>query len=336
MDKKPVIAITMGDPGGVGPEIIMKALNAGAVRECCRPLIVGDLKVFEAVKWSLPIGTHVEFRPVKDAGVDPGKATAIIDMDMVGPDELTIGRPGAYAGRASVAFIKKAVEMALAGDVDAVVTAPINKETLKMAGYPYPGHTELLAELTAAADFGMMLAGGGLRVMLVTIHVALRDVPSLINKDVVLKAIKLAGKACREMGVENPRLVVCGLNPHAGEGGMFGDEEILHITPACDNARAAGLDVSGPLPPDTVFFKARRGDFDAVVAMYHDQGLIPLKMLAFGSAVNITVGLPIIRTSVDHGTAYDIAGKGIADPSSMIEAVRLAARLAGAAGRRRA
>ena len=328
MPEKPVIAITMGDPGGVGPEIILKALNAKAVWDSCRPVIVGDLKVLDIAKWSLPIGTHMEFMAVENPDDLPAHAAAIIDMDAVKPDELTVGRPGAYAGRAAVAYIKKAVELAIAGRVDAVVTAPINKETLKMAGFKYPGHTELLAELTGTAEFGMMLVGGGLRVMLATIHVALKDAPGLITKAAVLKAIRLADRACREMGLDRPRIVVCGLNPHAGEGGIFGDEEALYITPACDEARGAGMAVTGPLPPDTVFFKARRGDFDAVVAMYHDQGLIPLKMLAFGHAVNITVGLPIIRTSVDHGTAYDIAGQGIADPSSLIEAVKLASEMA--------
>ncbi len=242
--------------------------------------------------------------------------------------ELTPGRAGAYAGRAVVEYIRKAVLLATQGEVAAITTAPINKETLKMAGYSWPGHTELLAELTGTSDFGMMLAGGGLRVIIATIHCALKDVPGLITKDGVLRTIRLAARACRELGIETPRIVVAGLNPHAGEAGIFGDEEILHISPACEQARAEGLAVTGPLPPDTLFYKAKRGDFDIVVAMYHDQGLIPLKMLAFGSAVNVTIGLPIIRTSVDHGTAYDIAGQGIADPASLIEALKMAAQIA--------
>ena len=228
-----------------------------------------------------------------------------------------------------MACIKKAVQLALDKKVDAVVTAPITKETLKMAGYPYPGHTELLAELTGAKEYSMLLTGGGLRVVLVTIHEALRDVPGLVRKEGVYRAIRHADDACRMMGIPEPKVAVCGLNPHAGESGLFGDEEITEISPACREARDAGINVFGPLPADTLFHRALNHDFDAVVAMYHDQGLGPLKMLAFGHAVNVTLGLPIIRTSVDHGTAYDIAGKGIANPDSLVEAIKLAALMAG-------
>ena len=327
MTKKPVIAITMGDPGGIGPEIILKALNAREVRDSARVLIVGDLGVLEGIKWRLPIGAHIPLAAVTDPACCMGGAAAVLDMGNVSPDELTIGRPGAYAGRAVVEYIKKAAQLAMSGTVSAMVTAPINKETLKMAGYAYPGHTELLAELTGARDFGMMLVGGGLRVMLVTIHCPLKDVPGMITREAVLRTIRLAERACRSLGIKTPRIAVAGLNPHAGEAGMFGDEEILHIAPACEGARSEGLDVTGPLPPDTLFYKAKRGGFDIVAAMYHDQGLIPLKMLSFGSAVNVTVGLPIIRTSVDHGTAYDIAGKGIASPDSLIAAIKLAVEM---------
>jgi len=329
MDKKPVIAITMGDPGGVGPEIILKSLNTKAVWDACRPVIIGDRGVLELAKGPLSIGTRKALSTVSDPSELAEGEAAVIDLKNVGKDELTVGKAGAYAGHAAVGYIRKAVELALAGKVDAVVTAPINKETLKMAGYKYPGHTELLAELTGTTDYGMMLVGGTLRVILVTIHCALKDVPGQINMGAVLGTIRLAYSACRAMGVPRPRIVVAGLNPHAGEGGIFGDEEILHIIPACEAARAEGMDVTGPLPPDTLFYKAHKGQFDIVVAMYHDQGLIPLKMLAFGHAVNVTVGLPIIRTSVDHGTAYDIAGKGIADPDSLISAIQLAAEMAG-------
>jgi len=334
MKNKPVIAITMGDPGGIGPEIILKALNARVVWDVCQPVIVGDLKILEGVKYSLPVGMHIQLKTVREPDVDTGKAVAVLDLNNVPMDQPTLGQPGAYAGHAVVGYIRKAVELALAGKVSAIVTAPINKETLKMAGYAYPGHTELLAELTGTKDFGMMLVGGGLRVILVTIHCALRDVPGRIDKEIVLKTIRLAVKACHGLGIDRPRIAVAGLNPHAGEAGIFGDEEILHITPACEEARAEGLDVTGPLPPDTLFYKQKKGLYDIAVCMYHDQGLIPLKMLAFGKAVNVTVGLPIIRTSVDHGTAYDIAGKGIADPESLIEAIRLAAEMAGRGGKR--
>jgi 4-hydroxythreonine-4-phosphate dehydrogenase len=325
---KPSIAITMGDPGGVGPEIILKSVGTKAVQDACRPLIIGDMKVLGEAMTPLAMSIRPKLTAVSGPYEDTGDAVGVIDLDNVALSELTPGRSGAYAGRAAVEYIRKAVTLASLGDVAAITTAPINKETLKMAGYGWPGHTELLAELTGTSDFGMMLAGGGLRVIIATIHCSLKDVPGLISKDLVLRTIRLAERACHELGIEAPRIVVAGLNPHAGESGIFGDEEILHITPACEQARAEGLAVTGPLPPDTLFYKAKRGDFDIVVAMYHDQGLIPLKMLAFGSAVNVTIGLPIIRTSVDHGTAYDIAGQGIADPASLIEALRMAALMA--------
>lgn len=328
MSDKPVIAITMGDPGGVGPEIVLKAINSNVVSNLCHPVIIGDMGVMTEARHCLPITMHLPLKTVSEPDDDTGHLAAVIDMANVAPDDLTVGKAGAYAGHASVEYIKKAVELAQAGKVAAVVTAPINKETLKMAGYGYPGHTELLAELTGTTDFGMMLVGGGLRVILVTIHTSLASVPSMITREKVLGTIRLARRACDMLGLTAPRIAVAGLNPHAGEHGLFGDEEGRHIIPACEEARAEGMKVTGPVPPDTLFHKARRGDFDIVVAMYHDQGLIPLKMLAFGSAVNVTVGLPIIRTSVDHGTAYDIAGKGIANPDSLIQAVKLAAEMA--------
>lgn len=332
MHDKPVIAITMGDPGGVGPEIVLKAINSNVVSSLCRPLIIGDMGVMSEARHCLPITMHYPLKSVTEPDEDTGHAAKVLDLANVLPGELTVGVAGAYAGRAAVGYITKAVELAQAGKVAAVVTAPINKETLKMAGYGFPGHTELLAELTGTKDFGMMLVGGGLRVILVTIHTALAGVPGLITRAKVLDTIRLAKRACSELGIRGPKIAVSGLNPHAGEGGLFGDEESRHIGPACEDARAEGMDVTGPVPPDTLFYKAKRGDFDIVVAMYHDQGLIPLKMLAFGNAVNVTVGLPIIRTSVDHGTAYDIAGKGIANPDSLIQAVKLAAEMAGRKG----
>ncbi|MHB8172839.1 MAG: 4-hydroxythreonine-4-phosphate dehydrogenase PdxA [Nitrospirota bacterium] len=336
-DIRPVLAITMGDPAGIGPEIILKALNVKAVVDCCRPVIIGNLKVLEDARGPLPLGTQRTLVKVTEPGMQASDGAAqVVDVDP-GFIPLAPGKPTAAAGHISVACIRKAVQLALDKKVDAVVTAPITKETLKMAGYPYPGHTELLAELTGAKDYAMMLTGGAdggqdLRVVLATIHVALRDVPGLVKKERVIRAIRLAEKACRMMGVSGPRVAVCGLNPHAGEGGLFGDEEITEISPACIEARNAGINVFGPLPADTLFHRAYKGDFDAVVAMYHDQGLGPLKMFAFGNAVNVTLGLPIIRTSVDHGTAYDIAGKGIASPNSLVEAIRLAARMAGKRG----
>ena len=335
-DSRPLLAITMGDPAGVGPEIILKALNVKAVVDCCRPVIVGSMKALEEAKTPLPMGTQrgllAVSEPLHEA---PSGVVEVVDVDSdlnLNLPALPPGKPTAEAGHISVACIKKAVQLALDKKVDAVVTAPITKETLKMAGYPYPGHTELLAELTGAKEYSMLLTGGGLRVVLVTIHVALRDVAGLIKKEGVLRAIRHADKACRMMGISEPKVAVCGLNPHAGESGLFGDEEIKEISPACREARGAGIKVFGPLPADTLFHRALNHDFDAVVAMYHDQGLGPLKMLAFGHAVNVTLGLPIIRTSVDHGTAYDIAGKGIANPDSLVEAIKLAALMAGKRG----
>lgn len=219
------------------------------------------------------------------------------------------------------------MDLALSKQVDGIVTAPISKEALKMAGLKWRGHTEMLADLTGTKDYAMMLIGGPLRVILVTIHTALRNVPDLITRQKVTRTIRLAKRACDMLGIRNPRIAVAGLNPHAGENGIFGDEEIRKIVPAVREAIKGGIPVSGPFPPDTIFHKAYDGDFDIIVCMYHDQGLIPLKMIAFEKGVNVTVGLPFIRTSPDHGTAYDIAWKGIADPSSMIEAIKLAAKL---------
>jgi 4-hydroxythreonine-4-phosphate dehydrogenase len=325
---KPVIAITMGDPGGIGPEIVLKALNSREVVDICRPVVVGDLGVLDEAKRALPISTHIPLVSVDGPGADTAGAVPVIDLVNVRRTDITQGRPGAYAGRAVIGYIEKAVSLALEGSVDAVVTAPISKESLRLAGSPHPGHTEMLAELTRSREFGMMLLGGGLRVILVTIHCPLKDVPAMITKDAVLRTIRLARSACADLGIMRPRIAVAALNPHAGEAGIFGSEEADHILPACDDARALGIDVTGPLPPDTVYYRANKGEFDIVVSMYHDQGLIPLKLLAFDTGVNVTVGLPIVRTSVDHGTAFDIAGKGMADPSSLIEAIHLAAGIA--------
>jgi 4-hydroxythreonine-4-phosphate dehydrogenase len=246
-----------------------------------------------------------------------------------------MGRAAANTGEASVAYITAAVRLAQAGCTAGVVTAPINKEAINLAGHEYPGHTELLADLTHSKEVGMMILGGPLKIMFATTHVALRDLSEILTADRIGRAIRLAHKALREyFGVRRPKIGVAALNPHAGEAGLFGDEERTTIRPAAQQARRRGIRATDPLPADTLFGKAARGEYDGVVAMYHDQGLIPLKLLAFGRCVNLTVGLPIIRTSVDHGTAYDIAGKGIAETGSLIEAVKLAASLATGARRR--
>ncbi len=319
------IAITMGDPGGIGPEIIVKALYRPEIRDFCIPVVVGDRIVMEEAIELLKLPIKLKIFDSSDKAVSELGSIELIDTGAL--KQFRAGKPTAEGGAAGVSYIKQAVEFALGKKVDAVVTAPISKEALKMAGFNWPGHTEMLAELTGANDYAMMLCGGLLRVILVTIHTSLRSVPDLITKERVLKTIKLAKKACDMFGIENPRIAVAGLNPHAGESGIFGDEELREIIPAVEEAKKIGVPVTGPYPPDTVFYKAYKGEIDVVVCMYHDQGLIPLKMIAFEEGVNVTIGLPIIRTSPDHGTAYDIAWKGVANPSSMIAAIKMAEKL---------
>jgi 4-hydroxythreonine-4-phosphate dehydrogenase len=314
------VAITMGEPGGVGPEVAIK--GAAAVQNECVPVLVGDLEVFKTAL--NPLGISLALKSVAEPQEHEPGTIQVIDT---GRAEYKTGEPTAGGGMASVEAIKKAVSLSQESRVHAVVTAPISKEALRMAGYSWPGHTEMLAELTGTKDFAMMLVGGALRVMLVTIHVSIADVPKLITKESVLRTLKLASRAAGMLDIKSPRIAVCGLNPHAGEAGMFGTEERETIAPAIEEAISEGIPASGPYPPDTVYFRAERGEFDIVVSMYHDQGLIPLKLLAFEEGVNVTVGLPMIRTSPDHGTAYELAGKSKANPSSMIEAVKLALRL---------
>jgi len=319
------LAITMGDPGGVGPEVIVKALDSPAIRNICRPIVIGDPSIIEETLSLLEIALKArviespeEYKHIKGA------------INIIGPDEkaeFIKNKPTARGGKACAGYIKKAVELALNGQVDGIVTAPISKEALKMADIQWPGHTEMLAHLTKTKDYAMMLAGGPLRVILVTIHTALKNVPDLITKQKILKTIRLAKYACEMLNIKKPVIAVAGLNPHAGEAGMFGDEEINKIAPAIKEAITEGIPVSGPYPPDAIFHKAYKGKVDMVVCMYHDQGLIPLKMVAFDQGVNVTVGLPFVRTSPDHGTAYDIAWKGKANPASMIEAIKLAVKL---------
>lgn len=318
------IAITIGDPAGIGPEIVVKALSAPGLSECI-PVVIGDRCVLEDALYLS--GSRLEIRTIENAADAAPSAGTLWLMD---PKSLVSFRKNlsdAGNGRAFVGYIRKAVELAMGGKVDAVVTAPISKEAMKSAGFPWPGHTEMIAELTKTGKYAMMLAGGPLRVILVTIHVALKDVPGLVTKESVLGTIRLAKRACDMMGIGMPRIAVAGLNPHAGESGIFGGEERESIVPAIEQAKKEGILAEGPYSPDTVFRKACHGSFDIIVSMYHDQGLIPLKMIALEKGVNVTVGLPIIRTSPDHGTAYDIAWKGIADPSSMIEAIKMALML---------
>jgi 4-hydroxythreonine-4-phosphate dehydrogenase len=319
----------MGDPAGIGPEIAVKALSGPELYELCRPLVVGDKKAL--TRAAAQVGSVARIRGVAAVG-QAGFASGTIDvLDLANvPEDLAMGRLDARAGQAAYDYVKTAVELAMAGSVAAIATAPINKEALKLAGCAHPGHTEILGELSGAKQFAMMLSTKTLKVIHVTTHVALRRACDLISKERVLTTIGLARDALVQMGITRPRIAVAGLNPHAGEAGMFGDEEINHIAPAVEAARALGIDATGPVPPDTVFYRTiRGGEFDMVVVMYHDQGHIPIKVLGFESGVNVTVGLPFVRTSVDHGTAFDKAGKGTADSVSLVEAVRLAARMAG-------
>ncbi len=327
--KRPVIGITMGDPAGIGPEIIVKAILEYDINRICRPVVIGDAEVIKKVLKTCRLRAEIKvIEKIASAPAGSGKIE-IVDLHNIDVKGLKYGVPGKACGSAAVSYIKMAAGLALAKKIDAITTAPINKEIINAAGFQYPGHTELLAELAGTKDFGLMMVGGGLRVILVTTHMALKDVFRNIKKDRVLRTIRLAHKAMGYFQTKAPRIAVAALNPHAGEGRLFGTEEWDEIMPAVIEARGEGLDVSDPLPADTLFHKAKERYYDIVVAMYHDQGLIPLKLLAFGKAVNVTVGLPFIRTSVDHGTAYDIAGKDCADPGSLIEAIKMAVEMVG-------
>ena len=335
---RPVLGITMGDPAGVGPEIIARALARPAVTSSCRPVVIGDRSVMAATLELLhsPLELHAVGSPA-ECRFAPG-AVECLDLGNVDAERLRKASVSAEAGRAAYAYIETGVKLCQSGEIDGLVTAPINKEALAAAGVQHSGHTEILAKLSGTADFAMLLMGKELKVIHVTTHVALRRVPDLVTRERVLKVIHLAQRTMSGLGRPRPRIAVCGLNPHAGEDGLFGDEEKTQIIPAVEAARREGLDVFGPLPADTLFSRARGGEFDIVVAMYHDQGHVPVKTLGFTydeaagawtglSGVNVTVGLPFLRVSVDHGTAFDRAWKGIANPESMVEALDVAVRM---------
>jgi 4-phospho-D-threonate 3-dehydrogenase / 4-phospho-D-erythronate 3-dehydrogenase len=327
---KPILGITMGDPAGIGPEVIAKALSMPVVHRLCRPIVIGSLPVMDQIVRSLRLRLKVIQVSEHDVSTQRSASLLVFDPLERPLGKFPLGTVSEKAGAASVAFILKAVHLAQIGCLDAVVTGPINKEAINLAGYHYPGHTELLADITKSKEVGMMIVGGPLKIMFVTTHVAIRQLPDSLSANGILRSIRLADRAMKEyFGVPKPRIGIAALNPHGGEGGLFGEDERLNILPAARRARRMRINASDPLPADTLFGKTVRGEFDAVVAMYHDQGLIPLKMVAFGECVNLTVGLPIIRTSVDHGTAYDIVGKGVADCGSLVEAIKMAARLAG-------
>ncbi len=325
--KKPLIALTMGDPAGIGPEIILKALDRPGIFRSCRPLIIGDRKVLE--KTARRMGKPFPLESIQriDQEMRFQKAGYLLEASALPVTEVIPGRPDPRWGPPALDYIRLAGEWALKGEVAAVVTGPISKEIIRQGVPSFTGHTEFLARQAGSRSFGMMLAGERLKVSLVTVHLSLKKALRALNRDKILKTIELTQRTMtRWFGVEKPRIAVAGLNPHAGEQGAFGSEEEAFIRPAVETAQEKGIQATGPYPPDTLFYWAARGRYDAVVALYHDQGLIPLKLLHFDKAVNITMGLPFIRTSVDHGTAFDIAGKGMAKPDSLIEAVTLAAR----------
>lgn len=330
---KPLLAITMGDPAGIGPEIIVKALQLPKVWRVCRPLVVGSVSVFAqtASRLRLPL-TIVQVSDHDSGNVRQIWRRGRLPLFDPFPEAvwpIHMGHASARAGDMAVKCIQSAVRLAQAGCVGGVVTAPINKKAMYMAGHQYPGHTEMLAELTNAKESGMLIMGGPFKIFFTTTHLPLRDVAKALTMPKILKAIRVTHFGLKQLfGMKKPSIAVAGFNPHAGENGLFGDEEGRLILPAIKRAKALGIACSGPYPADTMFAKALNGAFDGMVALYHDQGLIPLKTVAFGHCVNITVGLPILRTSVDHGTAFDIAGKGKADPTSLVDAILMAAQLA--------
>jgi 4-phospho-D-threonate 3-dehydrogenase / 4-phospho-D-erythronate 3-dehydrogenase len=336
---RPLLGITMGDPAGIGPEIAAKALALSEVQEKSRSLVIGDARVMADAARLVHLGQTV--RPlawVSDASFAPDRIE-VLDLQNADPAAFSVGRVSAVCGRAAYEYIARGVRLCQEGAIAGIVTAPVNKEALAAAGVRHSGHTEILAELTDTKAYAMLLMGRELRVIHVTTHVALRRVPDLVTRERVARTIRLGDQAMRDLGMAHPRIAVCGLNPHAGESGLFGDEEQVAIAPAIADACGEGIDVSGPYPADTLMSRAAGGEFDCVVAMFHDQGHTPVKTLGFRydeakktwtglSGVNVTVGLPILRVSVDHGTAFDRAGRGTANPESMVEAILVAADMA--------
>ncbi|WP_447926262.1 MULTISPECIES: 4-hydroxythreonine-4-phosphate dehydrogenase PdxA [unclassified Vreelandella] len=328
MSYLPVVGITMGDAAGIGPEVIMKALAHDSVYQSCRPLVIGDAGRLK--KAGNIVGSQLELNVierVEEARFSTGTLDCI-DLALI-PEELPYGEVSPVAGNAAYQFIARTVELTHGGMLDAICTAPLNKEALHAGGHIFPGHTEMLAHLTGIDEVSMMLVTPNLRVIHVTTHMGLIDAINRIEPGLVTRTIERAHETLVRAGIDNPRIGVCGINPHAGENGLFGyGEEEEKIVPAIETLAARGWDVQGPLPADTLFFRAGRGDFDVVVAMYHDQGHGPVKVMGLEAGVNVTVGLPVIRTSVDHGTAFDIAGQGIADERSLLEALKQAIDLA--------
>jgi 4-hydroxythreonine-4-phosphate dehydrogenase len=337
MNYRPIIAISTGDPAGIGPEITVKALNGPERYQNAKPLVVCDLEVIKrAISFcGLALKTNAVENP--EQGIYQHGTIDVLDMKNVDFDDFVYGQVSKKSGKASFEYVEKVIQLALAKKVDATVTGPINKEAIHSAGFHFAGHTEIYAHFTGSTNYAMMLADGNFRVVHVNTHVSMLESVQRITKQRVFNAIELADKALKNMGIAKPRIAVNGLNPHAGENGLFGTEELDHIIPAIEQAKKMGIDADGPHPPDTIFPKMKGGQYDIVVCMYHDQGHIPTKLTGFRyndktktwegmSGVNITLGLPIIRVSVDHGTAFDKAGQGTANPESMVQAIEYATK----------
>jgi 4-hydroxythreonine-4-phosphate dehydrogenase len=326
----PVVAITMGDPAGVGPELCLRALLEPSVQAECIPVVFGDADILARVASACGLSFLAHSVTLPDWKESPRpEVPTVVDCKAIGGAAVVPGTVAQACGHAAYTYIETSIQAALRGEVDAVATAPIHKEALHLAGVPFPGHTEIFASLTNADRACMMLASDPITTSFVTTHIGIADVPTSIPQERILEVIELTADAMQRLRGASPHIAVCGLNPHAGEHGLFGrEEEERFIEPAIAAARAKGLDVEGPLPPDAAFVQSKRDQVDAFVCMYHDQGHIPFKMLAFDTGVNITLGLPVVRTSVDHGTAFDIAWQGVASPTSLYQAIRWAARLA--------
>lgn len=338
MKTRPLIGISVGDPAGIGPEITAKALNLREIYDICRPLVVSDLKVMEAAARFCGLSPRLRSAATPAEGRYEYGTIDVLDLNNIDIQKLEYKKVAPVTGKASFEYIRKVIELALAGEIDATVTGPIHKEAINCAGFHYAGHTEIYGELTKTKDYAMMLADGDFRVVHVSTHVALQEAIRRVKKPRVLRVIQLADAALKKLGLAQPRVAVAGLNPHCGEGGLFGREEIDEICPAIAEARRQGIHAEGPIPSDTVFSRMKGGLYDIVVVMYHDQGHIPMKFGGFQydgktntwstmAGVNITLGLPIIRSSVDHGVAFGKAGEGRANPQSMVEAIKMAVRL---------
>jgi len=324
----PIIGITMGDPTGIGPEIVVKALSTDEPFQSCRPVVFGDREALSrAIRIQSLSATLEAINRIPEDGYAPRKIF-FFPLSQLEAASLRFGQPDRTCGEAMVRYIEEAVKRARSGELNAITTCPINKKAMNEAGYSFPGHTELLAHLTGAPAVAMMFLGPQWRIVLVTIHLPLKDVPGWISKDRILTTLRLADDGMKKhFGIPQPKMAVLGLNPHSGEEGLLGEEEKREIIPAIAEANLKGMYVEGPFAADSFFNVSGRHDFDVVISMYHDQGLIPIKMFGFKESVNFTLGLPFIRTSVDHGTAYDIAGKGIADPTNLVKAILTAANL---------